>query len=276
MQTAKASLLALVSAFGMAGTVSATPDPTLTLTLDSVTPSVAPFNDAGTDFATASGNSGDESFAGLIMGFENVTVTSQANLSVGYPASLSVFCAELAQDIVIGSTGNVYDVEDIQDASSGVGTGLSSNIPLSGIGPVRGGNIEILYGHVFGSTYDTSLLGTNAEIEGFQLAVWKLSQDDGFDITTPGNPASNFWVTSVGGLADPGALAQAQAYLTWVEDNPDAAKMDLVALHSDTGQDLLLPSDTIFAVIPENRFVCCIMGFAALAFGLLRRKPATA
>ena len=71
----------------------------LTLTLDSVTPSVAPYNNAVQDFATVSGNSGSSGFSDVIIGFENVTITGQSGLALDYPSQVSLFCIELSQNL---------------------------------------------------------------------------------------------------------------------------------------------------------------------------------
>jgi len=248
----------------LAGPASVGSGQSITVNLDAVNPS---------PYATVSGHSGDSYFSNGLVGGLELTVTAQSGLPANYPTTFEAFCAELAQDIQLPSTGNAYSVVAPADASSGVGTGLAANIPLSGIGTDRASNLEILYAHVFGATYDPSVaLSTADETEAFQLAVWKLSQDDGFDLTTPGSASTGFWVTSVGGTMATSTLTEAQALLTWVEGNPNGPKMNLVALHSGTLQDLLVPTASSFTAIPEAADYAQVLGVAVLGVALLRRR----
>jgi hypothetical protein len=247
----------------------------VTLSLAIVTPTITEENNPAF-FPTVSGHDGDMAFSNEFDGIRSFFLSDQSGLTGVYPTQISLFCMELAQDITFCPAKNVYTVESLQFGSSGIATGLSANIGLSGIGAERATNLELLYAHVFGSTYDTRVLTTAAELEGFQLAVWKLSQDDGFTLTAPGNPSKNFWITGAGPLTDAGALDQAQLYLTWVESNPNGPLMALDSLHSATSQDLIIPASSVFTQVPENSLNAAILGCAAFGFALWRRRSARA
>jgi len=248
----------------LAGTAAVASAQSLTVTLDGVAP---------TPYATVSGHSGDGYFSNDVVGGLELTITAQSGLPVNYPTTFEAFCVELAQDIRLPSTGNLYSVVAPADASSGVGTGLGANIPCAGIGGARASNLEILYAHIFGATYNPSVaLGTADETEAFQLAVWKLSQDDGFDLTTPGSTSTGFWISSVGGGTATSTLTEAQTLLNWVEANPNGPKMDLVDLHSSTLQDLLVPTASSFTAIPEAANYAQVLGLAVLGVALLRKR----
>lgn len=256
--------LPILLLIALADRVSVASAQSITVSLDAVDP---------TPYATVSGHSGDSYFSNGLVGGLELTVTAQSGLPANYPTNFEAFCVELAQDIQLPSTGNVYSVVAPGGASAGVGTGLGANIPLSGIGADRAGNLEILYAHVFGATYDPSVaLSTPAETEAFQLAVWKLSQDGGFDLTGPGNTGTGFWISTVGGSMAPSTLTAAQALLNWVEANPHGARMDLVALHSGSLQDLLVPTASSFTAIPEASNFAQILGAAVLGVALLRKR----
>lgn len=246
---------------------------TVTLNFPIVTPAITPENNPDF-FATVSGHDGDSSFSDEFVGIRNFIVSDQSGLPANYPTQIGLFCMELAQDFNACSTGYVYTVEGLQFGSSGIGSGLSADIRLVGIGSERAVNLELLYAHVFGVTYNTSILATLTEKEGFQLAVWKLSQDDGFNLTEPGNtsPSKGFWITGSGPLTDVGALGQAQTYLNWVENNPNGPLMPLDALHSTTDQDLIIPSSSVFTQVPENPLYALILGMTAFGFTFQRRR----
>jgi hypothetical protein len=252
-------LTCLVLGAGLATAASAQ---SITVNLDSITPS---------QYALVSGNSGDATFSNELVGGLDLTVTAQSGAD--YPTTLEAFCVEMAQNINLPSTGNQYTVVPLDQASSGVGTGLSADIPLAGIGDQRAANLEILYAFVFGGTYDPSIsLNGAAATEAFQLAVWKLSQDSGFNLEAAGNASTGFWVTGVSGSLTQNTVNQAQTLLNWVEANPNADKMALVALHSSTLQDLIVPADSVFTAIPEAADYAQVLGVAVLAFALVRRR----
>jgi hypothetical protein len=235
------------------------PAQTLTLTLDSVTPAVALEGFAGGSVFRA--------YAGLL----NFTVTAAAGTGHEPLDQLALYCVELQQHIALRSTGNVYSLIDAAGASSGVHAGYSTGIPLAGIGPARVRSLEMLYGHVFGPGYHPRAL-TGTQKSAFQLAVWELSHDDGFTLTS--GTGNQFWVTSTGD-----APAQAQGWVDWVAAHyhqADTPLMSLSALHNPDTQDFLIPTAGSFSAIPEPPTFGLLAGCAALALTAWRRKKMAA
>jgi hypothetical protein len=236
-------------------TLASAPAQTLTLTLDSLTPMVA--------FNGHAGNGNFNAYAGLL----NFTVTAETGTAYEPADKLSLFCVELQQHISLPSTGNVYSLVNAAQASSGINSGYSANIPLAGIGSARVRNLEVLYGHVFGPSYNPGAL-TNIQKSAFQLAVWELSHDDGFNLTS-GN-GQHLWITSTGSTVN-----QAKTWVDWVAANYNNAStpyMELSALHSSTTQDFLIPSASSFSAIPEPSFSVLLAGLGAIPLLAWRRK----
>ncbi len=229
---------------------------TLTLTLDSVVPWVA-----------YAGHAGSRDFSSVKAGLLNFTVTAQSGTAYDPFDQLSLFCVELQQNIGLHSTGNVYSLINAAQASHGVGSGYSNNISLLGIGSARVRNLEVLYGHVFGSTYNPGALA-DTQKSAFQLAVWELSHDDGFNLTS--GSGNQFWITSTGP-----AVTQAQTWVNWVAanyNNSTTTVMPLSALHNATTQDFLIPTAGSFSAIPEPATYSLLIGLASLTVSAWRRK----
>lgn len=244
----------------------------ITLNLDSVVPSSPTYS----GHAGNGGPGNDGNFGPAITGLANFTVTAQSPFT--YPTSLSLFCVEIAQNILLPSTGNVFDVLGADQAAqwNGVGPSHSMNISAGGIGGLRAHNLEVLYAHVFGSFYDPSSL-SDGDRASFQMAVWELSHDNDFDLLS--GSGNGFWITS----PSDGAIANAQTLVSWVGANfSTAAVMSLSTLHSPTNldpqgpaiQDFLIPSESsAFSPIPEPSVAATTVAAAAFlgVFGLRRR-----
>lgn len=140
---------------------------------------------------------------------------------------------------------------------------MSANIPLIGIGSARVLNLERLYGEVFGNVYDVALLNGDQQ-SAFQLAVWKLSHDDNFLLSTVGT-SPQFWVSG----ASPATLAIAQGWLDQIVTNPTGPSMSLAALNHGTAQDYLIPAALV--AIPEPSTYAAVLGVAAGVVVLRRR-----
>jgi hypothetical protein len=227
---------------------------TLTLTLDSVVP-----------WKAFAGHAGSKSFENEHAGMLNFTVTSQSGPGFGYADKLSLFCVELQQDIALHSQGNVYSIVSAAQASSGIHAGYSANIPLAGIGTARTSNLEVLYAHAFGTNYNpASLSDTNKS--AFQLAVWELSHDDDFKVTS--GSSTHFWITDHGA-----AVTEAQTLVNWVKANAATApKMQLSALHNSTTQDFLIPTMGTFSSIPEPSTYALVASLAVMSAVAWRRR----
>lgn len=242
------------------------------------------------DSVSVSGNSGDAGFSAFD-GVANFTETGQSN-------QLGLFCVEMGQDIYEGTStpfsilsanqaASILPSDPNFDAASGFedGTsGTSANIPNSGIGSDRSKNLEILYYHVFGSNYDPASL-TSIQIEAFQLAVWKLSQDDAAasaglnSLTNVSQGAPHFWVTAMSGTQanQNSVFGLAQTWVDFVAENQDAPLMALSVLHNPTVQDFLIPTDNPFIAIPESSTYALFLGFIVLGVAIFRRaiRPAS-
>lgn len=245
----------------------------ITLNLDSVVSSSPIYS----GHAGNGGPGNDGNFGPAVTGLANFTVTAQSPLN--YPTSLSLFCVEIAQNILLPSTGNVFDVLGADQAAqwNGVGPSHSMNISAGGIGGLRAHRLEVLYAHVFGSFYDPSSL-SDGDRASFQMAVWELSHDSDFNLLS--GSGNGFWITTP---AD-GTIANAQALVSWVGANfSTAAVMSLSALHSPTNldpegpalQDFLIPSEsTAFSPIPEPSVAATALG-AAVLLGVLGLRGRT-
>ena len=189
---------------------------------------------------------------------EFFNVSAQSGNPITFPTSLELFCIELQETIVNGSS-HAFEVVGPDQGSKDVSMGLSANIGLNGIGNTRANNLEILYGHVFGTNYNPStVLSTDDLKSSFQLAVWELSHDDNFDLK---NVSTNgFYLSTTGTVVD-----DAQALVTWVQANQGASKMELAALHLDGVQDFLVP-------IPEPSTYAMLCGLAVLTAALWHRR----
>jgi len=224
---------------------------TLTLTLNNLVP-----------WVPVSGNAGSSKFSNTPAGVLNFSVTAQSENMPPFASTLALFCVELQQRIQRGSTGNVYSVAAVEQASSGINAGHSANIPLGGIGADRARNLEVLYAHVFNTNYNPAAL-TDVQKSAFQLAVWELSHDDGFTITS--GHGTQFWVTSTGP-----SVTQAQSWVDWVAANYTTAPvMELSSLHNSQKQDFLIPNYA-FSPIPEPSTYALLASVAILAFVLGR------
>lgn len=197
------------------------------------------------------------------------TVQSQTGNATLFPDHLDLFCIELAQTVT-PHTQYTFDVlSPDQGSSGGPFSPLGANIPFAGIGAARADNLERLYAHVFASGYNpATVLDTADKKASFQLAVWELSHDDNFDLKNPSTTSTiDFYVTSTGNAVD-----EAQALVTWVQNNPNATKMDLLALHNGTYQDFLVPTPEALAAIPEPSTYALLTGLAALSLTVWRRR----
>jgi hypothetical protein len=228
----------------------------------SITMTLADYQPQSPTFAGSAGTGTFNDLAAL----QYFNVTAQSGNTFTFPTQLQLFCIELQQNITPGSS-NTFDVLSADQGSKGVNTGLSANISLSGIGATRANNLEVLYAHVFGSTYNPStVLNTDDLKSSFQLAVWELSHDDNFDLK---NASPNgFYLSSTGSVVD-----EAQTLVSWVQANASTApKMDLLALHSDSIQDFLIPTESSFAQIPEPSTYGLVTGLVVLGVATWRRR----
>lgn len=219
---------------------------TVTLTLDNIKPAL------GDTFAA--GHAGYVNFSGVDTGPVDFTVTGETGLPQNPPAELELFGAVIQPAIPSGSRG-VFSLVNMN------------------LDP----DLGILYAHVFGSTYDPSLL-TDTQLAALQIAVWKIFQGNGLQITPP-LPGPNFWITSttVGGITTTAAnspiVTDAQAWLDWVRQNPNAPEMALEGLKGAGMPVFLVPTEAIYATaIPEPSDWALGIGTAALGMVLWRRR----
>jgi hypothetical protein len=209
---------------------------------------------------TYSGHAGTGTFSHDISGLQYFNVTAQSGNAFTFPSQLTLFCIELAQNINLPSTGNVFSVVNPdQGASGGPFSPLGANIANVGIGASRANNLAVLYARRFGTNYTPTALSDTSKL-AFQLAVWELSHDDDFNLTS--GTGHGFWITTP---AD-SAITEAQALVNWVAANATTGpKMQLVALHSATLQDFLVP-------IPEPTTYALFSGLVVLAVSMRRRR----
>ncbi len=210
---------------------------------------------------TYSGHAGTGTFTNDIAGLQYFNVSGQSGNAFTFPSQLTLFCIELSQDIYLPSTGNIFSVVSPDMGSSGGPFApLGANIPNAGIGATRASNLEVLYAHEFGTNYNPAALSGTSKL-AFQLAVWKLSHDDNFNLLSGGS-VEGFWITT----PVDATITEAQTLLDWVNSNAStSAKMQLVALHSATIQDFLVP-------IPEPSTYALLAGLAVISVAVWRRK----
>jgi|GEM_PF-3681907 len=220
--------------------------------------------------ATVAGRAGTSQFSDNYTGLVHFTVSSSTPSNfVPRGTTLDLFCVELSQSIGLPSSTQ-FSLLSAKFADMGANTGLGANIPVGGIGADRARNLEILYHNVFGSTYNPGSLSSERKV-AFQVAVWELSHDTNFNLTTAST--NGFWVTSLGAPYG-GALSIAQGWVSVVGSqtlDPNAARMALSVLHNDSKQDFLLP-DSSFSVIPEPSACAAMMGGLLVAGVMLRNR----
>jgi len=219
-----------------------------------------------------------------------------ASPSLGGQSTLNLFCLELGQEAPGGpgtpNTAEPYTILTLAQANSVPTAGqqgsveASSGIPISGIGNSTAAKLDLLYGFVFGSSYNnaSSPLNINLQALGvgniadaaygsavFQLAAWQVTETNSFSAIAS---SGAFTITSPlnNGASDSGLLTDADALLSAVSHST-ATPMNLDVLHSDTFQDYILPDPSgAFVAVPEPGVSSTILGAVALAYVFGRRR----
>jgi hypothetical protein len=215
-----------------------------------------------------------------------ITPADESPSSLGLPSQLNLFCVELGQDSPGTGTQpspTTYTILPIASADMNNASGsvdAYAGIPASGIGTGTGLMLEQLYGYVFPSYTGSSPLnisfgaltltgGSGAAYDSavFQLAAWQIAETGGFSSIRTSGPG--FFVSSA-----PGGLVQdADTLLAAVAADSNVTPLNLDALHSDSGQDFILPDPSgSFIAIPEPGTYAAVLGTAALGFALFRRR----
>ncbi len=172
----------------------------------------------------------------------------------------TTFCIELTQDI---SPGRVftYQLTSLADAPSPGTAPAQANPPQAGMGTIKAGAIEELWGQ------DHASIGTNS-IQGaaFQLAIWKIEYDWGTTAFDSFN-AGNFQATG-----NSTAITQAKSWLDSLKDNPSAATpANLTALTDPFIQDQVMEipggaNPHLAVPVPPSLFLALSGVFTLLAF----------
>jgi hypothetical protein len=215
--------------------------------------------------------------------------------ALGGQSTWNLFCVELGQTAP-GDTGPVssepYTILSLAQADSVPTSGQqgsvesASGIPITGIGAATASKLELLYGFVFGSSYNntTSPLNINLQALGvgsiadhsygsavFQLAAWQITETNSFSAIAS---TGAFTITAPlqNGASDPQLLTDADALMAAV-GHSSATPMNLDVLHSDAYQDYILPDPAgSFVAVPETGASSAILGALALTYVLGRRR----
>lgn len=220
----------------------------------------------------------DTNVGNVRVGMQNFQVSLNAS---GNPFDdIDLFCVELGQfapengdgfveyQVLSGSQANSLGTISNKDIIPDVNTG-------SGIGAAAIGRAGDLYGAVFGTSYDVTVLDTNGKRAAFQYAVWEVTHDDDFLIATkPGgtapSPSDNgFYVSGLDQSNLSGIFKQAQDYLDLISGSYTGPSFNMFVLASAEYQDYLIP-DTV--PVPEPSTYAIFLGGLAGAFALLRRR----
>lgn len=218
-----ASIIALVC---LAGSASAA---TVTSTFNSVGPRVD-MNFSVTDPSATSG--------GTQAGLFNWTGTA------GNPAGLQghyrAFCIELTQHVGAGTT-YTYQTAALETAPQ-------PTTSVTPMGTAKASAIRELFGRFYSPSFGFDINGpgiSNEEAAAIQLAVWEIVYETASSSGSGPGAAFGLNFGLAGGNAvfsgDAGVLALASGFLAALDGTGPQA-LDLIALTSDTAQDMLIPT----------------------------------
>jgi len=196
---------------------------------------------------------------------QHLSAISWTPAQAGDPATLDLFCVELGQLAPLSATS--YTLLPLASADSAPNDTFETiaGVGAAGIGGLRAQNLSLLYGYEFSSGY-TPLSLSALNQAAFQLAVWKLSHDDNFnhvDVLA----GSYFSASNNAAL-----ISATNALLDGVVANAgNFSAMSLNVLHSDTGQDYILPT-LVYTPIPEPSTYAAILGALVLGVVTFRRR----
>jgi hypothetical protein len=164
----------------------------------------------------------------------NATTTNQGlgGIIQNSPSSATAFqafCMETTQNLVTPITFNVV-------------TNLANAPAPNPMGAAAAKDLNLLFGRFY---YDPTANGgqgayaSGIDYVALQMAIWTIIQEG--QSNNPSNPLNNLTAVLAFEQGNPGAAADYESYLTYINGNQDSTQLAnyLVALTSDSAQDML-------------------------------------